>query len=186
MKTKLVTGRFFMERMLPETRGAPGAHPVRRGHDDGAAGGGVLAEVFAMAEARAYDGPAAANAARCATCWRRLPEEFEHLPLPACARRRRVSRSWHCARVRLPDLTWTRGAPTIFRSSNRGRARLLQRGAARRSPTAFVEGWRHQRLGVQPRRSRGCGADAAIRRRRRAHLDRARSPHCRASAPMII
>ena len=43
MNAKLVTGRFFMERVLPET----GAHLARiqagRGEHDGIAGGGVLA-----------------------------------------------------------------------------------------------------------------------------------------------
>ena len=43
MKAKLVTGKFFMERVLPETRRAPEAHPDRRRHHDGAARGGVLA-----------------------------------------------------------------------------------------------------------------------------------------------
>ena len=42
MKAKLVTGKFFMERVLPETRRAPEAHPDGRRHHDGAAGGGVL------------------------------------------------------------------------------------------------------------------------------------------------
>ena len=39
---KLVTGRFFMERVHAGDRGASGAHLERRRHDDGAAGGGVL------------------------------------------------------------------------------------------------------------------------------------------------
>ena len=42
MNAKLVTGRFFMERMLPETGGASRAHPVRCGEHDGIAGGDVL------------------------------------------------------------------------------------------------------------------------------------------------
>ena len=41
-ENKLVTGRFFMERVMPETVGASRAHLQRRRHDDGAAGGGVL------------------------------------------------------------------------------------------------------------------------------------------------
>ena len=41
MDAKLLTGRFFMERMMPETARS-GPHRRRRGHDDGAAGGDVL------------------------------------------------------------------------------------------------------------------------------------------------
>ena len=39
MDAKLVTGRFFMERVLPETATASRPHQCGRGHDDGAAGG---------------------------------------------------------------------------------------------------------------------------------------------------
>ena len=46
LNAKLVTGRFFMERMLPETGGASRAHPGGRGEHDGAAGGGVLERVL--------------------------------------------------------------------------------------------------------------------------------------------
>jgi acyl-CoA dehydrogenase len=38
----LLTGKFFMERMMPETRGASGPHHGRRRHDDGDARRDVL------------------------------------------------------------------------------------------------------------------------------------------------
>ena len=43
MKAKLVTGKYFMERVLPESAAHLEAYPDRRRHHDGAARGGVLA-----------------------------------------------------------------------------------------------------------------------------------------------
>ena len=42
LTTKLVTGRFFMERMLPETARASCAHPDRKRDHHGIAGGSFL------------------------------------------------------------------------------------------------------------------------------------------------
>ena len=42
LTTKLVTGRFFMERMLPETRAASRAHPDRKRDHHGIGGGSFL------------------------------------------------------------------------------------------------------------------------------------------------
>ena len=42
LSTKLVTGRFFMERMLPETHGPSCAHPDRLRDHHGIGGGSVL------------------------------------------------------------------------------------------------------------------------------------------------
>ena len=42
LTTKLVTGRFFMERMLPETARASCAHPDRLRDHHGIGGGSVL------------------------------------------------------------------------------------------------------------------------------------------------
>ena len=42
LTTKLVTGRFFMERMLPETARASRAHPDRQRDHHGIGGGSVL------------------------------------------------------------------------------------------------------------------------------------------------
>ena len=43
MKAKLVTAKFFMERMLPESAAHLEAHHDGRRHHDGTARGGVLA-----------------------------------------------------------------------------------------------------------------------------------------------
>ena len=42
MDAKLLTGRFFMERLMPETAARLALHHHGRGHDHGDAGGGVL------------------------------------------------------------------------------------------------------------------------------------------------
>ena len=47
MNAKLVTARFFMERMLPETASASRPHPVGRGVDHGIAGRRILIPVVA-------------------------------------------------------------------------------------------------------------------------------------------
>ena len=46
LTTKLVTGRFFMERMLPETPRASRAHPDRMRDHHGIGGGSVRSEIY--------------------------------------------------------------------------------------------------------------------------------------------
>ena len=156
MKAKLVTGRFFMERMLPET--AAHLARIQTGADthDGAAGGGVLKRMANLT------GGCQCGAVRYE--WVRAARLFERLPLPHVPEGVRPA-------VHGPDRRQTRASALDARRAvdlpklEHGGARLLQ--GLRHAAHLRVRRHRpHQRDHQQSRRSGSDAADQAVRHRK--------------------
>ena len=126
---KLVTGRFFMERVMPETAGASRPHLERRRHADGAAGGSVLRR---LREARRSDGgthAAAPGAARFR--WGPRPAESQ----PGPARMSACSTTWRRASSpRRSRRATTNSRRTRYSTAKAGQGRAGRACSAPRCP----------------------------------------------------